>query len=390
MILKQTNIFNYKRKDLRMLNLAIGIEKEFDNLDIMTLRNEIRNNYPHLDYLRIIGDGSLRNGGEVVFPPLSFKAESTWSINSQVNDIIISLGGRITTQCGQHVHIGLKPITMDSEEFNLESIRLFRQHKYFQDSTDHLQFEVIKDVCFRYAKYQSDINKLVSRSRRGSRYCYEINNRLSQIESSTNISQLKNSISGKFNAINLTNIQLAPNGKIQGKGTIEFRQHQGTLSTEKLKNWIEFLVNLIDYSKNYRFTLVDQGTRYMETLTNTMPYNTKLYRVFEMIQTDEGATTREIMTQCGINDARSVRRTINTIRRKLGSTQSVITLNQEYYGHLNGTSNQQYDLNGYKIPQQIERISQGSIQLNDNDDCIWSNLRQDLKQWFHDRITRLS
>ena len=127
----------------------------------------------------------------------------------------------------------------------------------------------------------------------------------------------------------------------------------------------------------------------METLTNTMPYNTKLYKVFQMIQTDEGATTREIMTQCGINDARSVRRTINTIRRKLGSTQSVITLNQEYYGHLNGTSNQQYDLNGYKIPQQIERISQGSIQLNDNDDCIWSNLRQDLKQWFHNRITRL-
>ena len=37
-----------------MLDLAIGIEKEFDNLDIMTLRNEIRNNYPHLDYLRIM------------------------------------------------------------------------------------------------------------------------------------------------------------------------------------------------------------------------------------------------------------------------------------------------------------------------------------------------
>ena len=55
-----------------MLDLAIGIEKEFDNLDFMTLRNEITNNYPHLDYLRIIGDGSLRNGGEVVFPPLSF------------------------------------------------------------------------------------------------------------------------------------------------------------------------------------------------------------------------------------------------------------------------------------------------------------------------------
>mgnify|MGYP000554292672 CR=1 FL=1 len=150
------------------------------------------------------------------------------------------------------------------------------------------------------------------------------------------------------------------------KGTIEFRQHQGTLSTEKLKNWVEFLVNLIDYSKNHRFTLVDQGSRYIERLTNTMPYGTKLYRVFEMLQTPNGATTQQIMNHCNINDARSVRRTINTIRRKLGSTQSVTTLNQEFYGHLNGSSNGLYDLNGYIIPLEIERISQGSIQLNDS------------------------
>jgi len=373
-----------------MINLAIGIEKEFDNLDYFTLRREIENNYSHLNYLRIIGDGSLRNGGEVVFPPLAFNAESTWSINSEVNDIIIRLGGRITTQCGQHVHIGLKPITMDSEQFNIESIAKFKQNKYFQDSNDHLQFEVIKDVCFRYAKHQSVINSLVSRSRRGSRYCYEINNRLPQIESSSNITQLKSAISGKFNAINLTNIHISSNGKIEGKGTIEFRQHQGTLSTEKLKNWIEFLVNLIDYSKNHRFTLVNQGSRYMETLTNTMPYGTKLYRVFEMLQTPNGATTQEIMNHCNINDARSVRRTINTIRRKLGSTQSVTTLNQEFYGHLNGSSNGLYDLNGYIIPLEIERISQGSIQLNDSNDCIWSNLREDLKTWFQNRVTRLN
>ena len=94
---------------------AIGIEKEFDNLSYMTLRDEIRSNYPHLNYLRVISDGSLPNGGEVVFPPLSFKAESTWQINSEVNDIIIRLGGNITTRCGNHVHIGLKPITIDRD-----------------------------------------------------------------------------------------------------------------------------------------------------------------------------------------------------------------------------------------------------------------------------------
>ena len=127
---------------------AIGLEREFDNLSPTTLRNEILANYPHLDYLRIIRDGSLPNGGEVVFPPLSFKAESTWNISSQVNDIIIALGGRVSTSCGHHVHIGLKPITMDSEEFNIKSIAKFRQNKYFQDSNDAIQFEIIKDIIF--------------------------------------------------------------------------------------------------------------------------------------------------------------------------------------------------------------------------------------------------
>ena len=56
---------------------AIGLEREFDNLTPTTLQSEIRANHPHLDYLRIIRDGSLPNGGEVVFPPLSFKAAVT-------------------------------------------------------------------------------------------------------------------------------------------------------------------------------------------------------------------------------------------------------------------------------------------------------------------------
>ena len=30
---------------------AIGIEKEFDNLSYVTLRNEIISNYPHLNFL---------------------------------------------------------------------------------------------------------------------------------------------------------------------------------------------------------------------------------------------------------------------------------------------------------------------------------------------------
>ena len=362
---------------------AIGIEKEFDNLSYVTLRNEIISNYPHLNFLRVISDGSLPNGGEVVFPPLSFKAESTWKINSEVNDIIIRLGGNITTRCGNHVHIGLKPITMDSEEFNTKSIAKFKQNKYFQDSNDAIQFEVIKDICFRYAKYQDVINTFLSPSRRDSRYCRNMLSRVNAIEICNNLHELQNVCGGKFNAINISHLE--SNGG--GKGTIEFRQHQGTFNNTKLKNFVEFIVTLVDYSHHNRFNLVDQGTRYTESLNNSMPYNSKLWKVFQLCQTPNGATTQEIMTQCGINDARSVRRTINTIRRRIGCTQCVITLNQEFYGHLNGSSNGMYDLNGYKIPTEIERVSNGTIQLNNNNDCIWSNIREDLKTWFENRFT---
>ena len=46
-----------------------------------------------------------------------------------------------------------------------------------------------------------------------------------------------------------------------------------------------------------------------------------------------------------------------------------------------------YDLNGYKIPTEIERVSNGTMQLNNNSDCIWSNVRDQLKEWLQNRFT---
>jgi len=367
-----------------MINLALGFETEIEGLNTYDASRLYRD-HPILNFIKVKSDASLTNGCELVFPPLSFQAESTWEYLSQVYELAMSNGGRITKNCGHHVHVGLKPIAMDSEDFNRQSIELFKnRNQYFQDSTEFMQFELIKDVCFRYAKHQDFISSMLASSRRHSRYCRPIDNSLNRIESSSNIQDLKYSINGKFNAINLLNYNI--NG---GKGTIEFRQHQGTLNSTKMRNWVSFIVNMFDYSLNFRLETINQGTRYNETLSNTMPYNTKLYRVFALCQNPNGATTREIMESVGINDARSVRRTINTIRRRLGSTQSVVTLNQEFYGHLNGTSNQQYDLNGYKIPQEIERISQGQTIVNNNNDHVLRNLDESIKQWIEERIETL-
>ena len=87
-----------------------------------------------------------------------------------------------------------------------------------------------------------------------------------------------------------------------------------------------------------------------------MPRNTKLHQVFEMLQTDNGATTREIMDSVGINDARSVRRTINTIRRKLGDCSFGYLFNSRIlFVQLNFLQSNINVLNGYKIPKQVEK-----------------------------------
>ena len=368
-----------------MIDVAIGFEREVDSLSVRDGVNLFAN-HPTLNFIKVKHDASLPSGCEIIFPPLSSKAESTWEYSSQVNDLIIANGGRITRQCGHHVHFGVKPITMDSEDFNRQSIQLFKDRdQYFQDSNDMFQFEVIKDVVYRYAQYQDFISSFLAPSRRNSRYASPIDGFLNRIEDSQNYNDLKNVIQGKFFAINLRNIDVR-----NQRGTIEFRQHQGTVNNTKLKNWIMFLVNMFDYTINHRIQVLNQGVKYMDTLTNTMPRNTKLYQVFDMIQSENGATTREIMETVGINDARSVRRTINTIRRKLGDCSLVICLNQEYYGHLNGTSNGAYDLNGYKIPLEVEKESQGEIVINNNADSHpFTNLAESLKTWFNNRISRL-
>ena len=121
------------------------------------------------------------------------------------------------------------------------------------------------------------------------------------------------------------------------------------------------LKNFINYSHNKRVKVVNQGELVNQPITNIFRPRTKLFKAFNLLQTEQGCTTRDLMTECNIDDARSVRRTINTLRCRLGSPKAVVTLNQEFYGYRNGESNGLYDLNGYKIPTHVDVRSQGAV-----------------------------
>ena len=80
-----------------MIDVALGFEREVDGLSTYDGSNLFAN-HPTLNFIKVKHDASLPSGCEVIFPPLSSKAESTWEYSSQVNDLIIANGGRITRQ----------------------------------------------------------------------------------------------------------------------------------------------------------------------------------------------------------------------------------------------------------------------------------------------------
>ena len=379
------------------LRLAFGGEIEVKGRREVETANLLRN-HPRFYILATKVKSEYINGGgcEIVLPPLEIDSPQTLSFLRELYSFLESSGYSINKSCGHHIHIGLRPINISQEEFYNRTIEHFvnNDRNYaFQCSTDLIQFETTRDVVFRYVKHQTFFSSIMPKSRRGNRMCKEVSySCLDNIKNSLNATQLAEAIksdghrgsnsSDKFYTVNV--LPYLP------KNTIEFRQHSGTLNYEKITNWIHLLFNMFNYSHNNRVKLINCGDLVNQPLTNIFRPRTKLYKAFNLMQTQSGCTTRDLMTECNIEDARSVRRTINTLRTRLGSPKAVICQTQEFYGHRNGESNGLYDLNGYKIPGHVEVRSQGEKVVDySSPDSPYKNLRESLKIYFNNRIETL-
>ena len=378
------------------LRLASGNEIEIQG-SINDVKQALRN-HSEFNYLadKVTSEYISGGGCEVALPPLEIGSDLTNQYMTRLYSFLESYG-RINKDCGHHVHIGLRPINISEQDFFNNSIEKFKLQRnyYFQCTTELLQFETIKDVVLRYCLHQEFINSMLPKSRRNNRFCRPINidTCYDNIKASTNINGIQRAIkhdskphydntNDKFYAVNL--LPYTP------KNTIEFRQHGGTINAEKIINFSLTLKNFINYSHNKRVKVVNQGELVNQPLTNIFRPRTKLFKAFNLLQTEQGCTTRDLMTECNIEDARSVRRTINTLRTRLGSPKAVTCLTQEFYGYRNGESNGLYDLNGYKIPTHVDVRSQGETVIDyDVDSHLFADLDESVKQYMINRIETL-
>ena len=383
-------------------SLTMGLEFEgtFNSRGNVQSIHELQtvfNNDSELNFIYVKTDGTHGVDFEIAFPILSIDSSLSWYYVNKVLTLLVNNGCNVKKCCGVHVHVGLKPISTNitNDDFTTLSIEKYRSNRTYvsQSSSsfdDVLDNAIIKDVVYRYAKHQLEINKIFPPSRTNNRFASGLDLCIDAIKQCDgSITSLMDAIQrngstnrrSKFFSVNLQSYSRY--------GTIEFRQHSATLETDKVKPFVMMLANMFNHSINNR--LLANNSRIENRLLPNEPFNprTKLGLLWSLCKTENGATTREIMSHCNIDNAKSVRRTISTIRSKFGHN-AIETLNQQHYNHRYGTSNDEHDLNGYRINISIDvAITSNSIDESVEDHFL-VGLEDQYKSYLLNRINHFS
>jgi len=383
-------------------SLTMGLEFEgtFNRRGNVQSIHELQtvfNNDEELNFIYVKTDGTHGVDFEIAFPILSIDSSLSWYYVNKVLTLLVNNGCNVKKCCGVHVHIGLKPISVNitNDAFTKLSIDKYRDNRtYISQSSsafeDVLDNAIIKDVVLRYAIHQLEINKIFPPSRTNNRFAQGLDLCVDAIrQCDGSISSLMNAIQrhsstnrrDKFFAINLQSYARY--------GTIEFRQHSATLERDKVKPFVMMLANMFNHSINNRLLANNSRIERQELPTNPFNPRTKLGLLWSLCKTENGATAREIMSHCNISNVKSVKRTISTMRARFGHN-AIETLNQQHYNHRYGTSNGEYDLLGYKILNHIDvAITSSSIDENVEDHFL-VGLEDQYKSYILNRINHFS
>jgi hypothetical protein len=166
---------------------------------------------------KIVTDGSVYGGWELVSPPLS--GEAGIEQVRMACEALTAAGCRVDRRCGLHVH-------HDVRDLDVRALgRVFRQWHYAQPAT----------------------NQMVAPSRRSCSWAAPLRDaEVRRVESLANLDPV--TVRSHFYGVDRyrsLNVACFPR-----QGTIEVRQHQGTTSFKKIASWIAFGQAVIALAKS--------------------------------------------------------------------------------------------------------------------------------------------
>lgn len=188
---------------------------------------------------KVVPDGSLANvGGELVSPPL--RGEAGIRALKKACDALVEAGARIDRTCGLHVHHDVHELSMYS------IIRLVQFWKDSQIAIDQMVAPSRRDGggSSRWCRPIDDhVMRYVGRlreecDRAGGALTYSEVRHGGTAMSAPDTARAAQNVRDLFSSIDryyTLNVSVYPRA-----GTVEVRQHQGTIDAEKINAWIEF------------------------------------------------------------------------------------------------------------------------------------------------------
>lgn len=230
---------NRRANRVYVINRKFGIELEMYNVNVCDLEIQMRNegiefqneSYNHTTrrHWKAVHDGSISgsNAIEVVSPIL--QGENGMQQVKSVCKALNSVNAKVNKSCGFHVHFS-------AADFTIEQWR---------------------NLFINYALFEEHIDKMMPVSRRNSnnRFCQskkaEVLANIERINAATGLIDITNAIRQNTRYVKL-NVE-----SFYRHGTVEFRQHSGTVDFSKISAWLEILNSLINYSATNRATSAD-------------------------------------------------------------------------------------------------------------------------------------
>ncbi|MDR3502949.1 MAG: amidoligase family protein [Legionella sp.] len=229
-------------------------------------------NHHSRSYWKMITDGSLddyERGIELVSPIL--RGDDGLDQLKKVCKVLQEVGCRVNKKCGVHIHIGARD----------ESITFFRNlfmlYSGFEPIIDSMMPKSRRDNEAAYCKS----NKVPLRNLQRCRTIEDIGTAITDYSNSNG-----NTCDGGFRYVKL-NIQ-----SYWRHGTVEFRQHAGSISYKKIMNWIKLCMALVEKAKVGIPDALDQ-TSQSDNFVNPCRLGTNRHKFVEMLMSDRGVTTRE-------------------------------------------------------------------------------------------------
>jgi len=227
-------------------------------------------NHSTSQHWKVVTDGSLGDtvrGCEFVSPVL--RGLDGLAELAAVCEALSDYGCTVSRSCGFHVHIGVAAV-------------------------NGITLQHIKNLVRIYQAYETIIDGMMPPSRRGSDnvYCRSLANaQLAQITAANSVAQLFAAVSGsqRYCKLNL--------GSFARYGTVEFRQHSGTLEARKAVMWTKHCMRMVLAATEWRdFTVVSDGLA--QQINKARP-GSKAHLVGEMMLRPEGATPAQVMAATG-------------------------------------------------------------------------------------------